>query len=1077
MKDILNEEAKKHNTLPSFLFKHKNRYIDILPKLKNELTSLKQLVKYLNITRNESKQLKLFETWYIHRSNKEKNDEFFNINLSVLNDYPWFSNELIDELEENIEVLKKELNDEIINLQRRDEIDLQKIIPSSPFSIQEVQYKIILATENIDDIYELFDKIKVNHNIPYVILGEFYKIYRDYIPSLPLMTGKEDKILLSFQETFIEIKKTHQKHFEVSMNLKSGEEGVQDLDKVFQLIEKTFVTKLIKESAKVENMNGEFLIPKSHFSTFLWSDMVLNHSKFSQLYIDESRGAHSELADSVRNHFIDSNIIFEIFSRKVEGGDKYVKYLDDKSKFPIGSQYIRIKIFNIPNEIEGNQVTVRIKKYIHLYIQEKENYLSLYKNFFGKRFFAAKFPPIQEPSKKEIVETSLQPLFITNYKTACSIRPRVIPEEEVPNWEENRVMLFPKTPDEGIPQRYYVCDFIKKTNRGDEKYFYPGVKLNNKLENKKEFPYIPCCYIEDQYKKKGSKLNQYLGKTTKTTTVQQLDLKTDKMVSDNGYGYLPSLIQELFDENYRRFGVRESPNSFFDCVERATNTNLNYKSLIKQKKEIGQQEAVDLDIDYILNNNEFMDPLFFINYAQELYNVNIYLFTRNETYPKGMLVIPNYHHAHLTYSVRRPNSIFIYFHKGTSLRDYPQCEIIRLREGDMMFSNKNDISITIAKYYNTIYQFYQNGSYLSPIRFNIIRGKLISQFIDNLGKTRMIKIEYQNKQFTLFTNPLPPLNIPNQKYEIIKLTQTEAMSFISENNASIISQSKNEIHIKIGNTMMFIPVIDLEEIESVPNVTFRIFERSDSHFNKFKREKRFAKYYTENCLYHFSKYLNEFENLEERNEINLANDFLNERTVNGTLNVNEEIYNNFDNKNLLLGNKLIVPNNLKSRIQYILAWSLRRKYDDIRNYQNSYHLYNFYEYPSDFAQFDNSIIIKGIDYTTNWVKNRTSFALSIYKEIKPFNKQYLLLREENMSENIKENMYLIQKAKSLQNAMFISRFWRDNGYIPTFMDQEENVEDFELWTSGNEVYGNNDVRILGVKSGNNILYYSVLYIK
>ena len=48
-------------------------------------------------------------------------------------------------------------------------------------------------------------------------------------------------------------------------------------------------------------------------------------------------------------------------------------------------------------------------------------------------------------------------------------------------------------------KRYYICDHTSHP--------YPGLR-DNTLENKKKFPYIPCCYTKDQ-NREGTKFNYY----------------------------------------------------------------------------------------------------------------------------------------------------------------------------------------------------------------------------------------------------------------------------------------------------------------------------------------------------------------------------------------------------------------------------------------------------------------------------------------------------------------------------------------------------------------------------------------
>lgn len=85
------------------------------------------------------------------------------------------------------------------------------------------------------------------------------------------------------------------------------------------------------------------------------------------------------------------------------------------------------------------------------------------------------------------------PLFT---RSGCTYPPRIVSKEKAEAADPSRVMLFPKDPSEG-PQHYYEC-------RDYPELSYPGLKVNRILQNRKEYPLIPCCYAEDQRAKRST---------------------------------------------------------------------------------------------------------------------------------------------------------------------------------------------------------------------------------------------------------------------------------------------------------------------------------------------------------------------------------------------------------------------------------------------------------------------------------------------------------------------------------------------------------------------------------------------
>lgn len=907
---------------------------------------------------------------------------------------------------------------------------------STNLEISQRSYLVTMHVPRVDDVFVLFDTVQVSKNIPLAILNDFFKIYRNTkIPQF-LQEREKNVLYIFYNETVIIIKHDKFETFQLIIDIKSNNTE-QEMDKILDLLQSTIIVEYSIQKISEENSTATFLIPMKYFNASIWSDLTLLDPRFD-FYIDESKYASIKKSNSVTIHL-------DIYTIQIYGhvvtGDTYIRGQSRKN-FPTNSHFIRVKILNYDGK---ESLKSKLLSYLEIYFDEVPRLITEY-----SKFMKISIPKIVQPTKLKYI---IPELFVTNYKTVCSDQPEIVDEEvgkRLMEEDPSKVILFPKTVNEGIPQEYYVCP--------NPKLPYPGLRRNEKLENREQFPFIPCCFKVDQKSKVGTGYNLYMGGNYEDTeTIQQHILKTNKAVSKGGYGYLPIVLKHLFqsanDQNeYLRFGVGYSEQSFFNALDFAIGTK-NWKNGIKNS--IGQQEGVDIDIDFILAHDEFIDPQIFIEWAKDIYETDIYLFTREGD--KVNMITPRYQKTHLTYNSIYPTTVFIYFHERRNGKI--QCELIRTID-NASFDSTSEVVRTVRQYYSTLFQFFQNGTRLEKLHLRLHKVKYIGQFIDNQGKVRIILVDYKDVEFTLFTNPLPPLNVPEIVYQIRRIPYDVATSFISDNNLTIVSQTDSEIHVKTGKVMYFIPIVEKIPDLNVNKVTFRIYEPKGSQMDDYLRLRKLAKYTIEYALHNFSKFINLYP-VPIDEELASARTFLNTQTIDREL-INIDIKNDFTNQQMYANERLIIPASIRERIMFTLAWTLRRKYNHLLNYGNKIHLSNYYESPSDFTKRKGGVIIRGENNLADWIESRP-ISLNISDRIRISDDQYLLLREEKL--------YLIHPSTTLESAIYTSSFYVLNGYISEGSEIDVNV-DFELWT-GNEVYGQSDVKVLGIDDK----YYSVLNLK
>ena len=159
---------------------------------------------------------------------------------------------------------------------------------------------------------------------------------------------------------------------------------------------------------------------------------------------------------------------------------------------------------------------------------------------------------------------------------------------------------------------WYACDPREPDDKKvTPEHLWPGLKRNTSKTNreaKEKFPYLPCCYTQDQYTKKSSALRVYLQEQMGAKVVETPKKDTgfgyvvgpQNRADPGRYGRVPfywekllamldyQKIQRTKQEFYPllRYGVPTSPDSFLWCLERAFNPKMTLKSMAEQQVRI-----------------------------------------------------------------------------------------------------------------------------------------------------------------------------------------------------------------------------------------------------------------------------------------------------------------------------------------------------------------------------------------------------------------------------------------------------------------------------------------------------------
>ena len=1028
---------------------------------------------------------------------------------------------LINELEENIKNNKIKAEKEFNIIKN---IDVESI-NSTDFELEKVTFKIQMNIDDLDlNIQTLFNLIKLNKNVPFASFKQYYKIFNESnaVQSWMDLILDDDIILKVLEDdskleyTDVVISNDNKKiYIELEVNIPNNIATTYDLSNlpnvknILNILKTAIVGKNIVYSNIVENnINGVFYFPKQKLNKYVLSDLIMNDDIFSNIMvIDESIKA-SKQKPSIFIYF-NSEILGEV---RINITEKVMEKTDQTMKgknldiFPIKQKFVRVKITKTDSIKTAIEFKKLLSKLFTIYNTKSEGIVNIYKSYIPD--FDTEV--IYEKPEEAIDLRDIAPdIFLSNYSRNCRYIPTILSEkDEIP--EDKKSIVFPN--NNISKQHTYVCNH--------KEHIFPGLR-NNPFSNKDKFPYLPCCYKKDQEKIKGSKYNHYYhGETLITKNIKQQNIiTTNKILSYKpiAFGTLPydiSTLFDLFDSSlntlYIRKGIFRSTSSFLSCILDALNllpsleydeemeaylNNTRDNLLKNHTASLCKQEMYDYSHDEIvkiINDYEaYMDPKLFIHLLEVKYNCNIFIFSRNDI--NGEMIIPRHIGAYYKIDSSKP-CIFIFEHNGSEsdYAKYPQCELITKwdtskKAGDKdsltyVFDFDSDISKGMFKVFNELKLCYSLDKEIINIDLPLIYNnkiKIISQYIDSYGKTRILNVEYKSQKFTLITSPIQPINvIEDNEINIFKNDLKISLEFASEINMSILKQIinkdlVNELYGKLGNVIVKLPVIASKIIMGVPTddseLIFPINETSISQ--QYNKNKRLARYITEYILWLYSKYIN-INDIKFMTDESIVN-FVNENII--VINNFKYDIDNFSstfsiNPILFVKNKLVLSSEeLLKRLIYVLRLEIIRNNTKIINYHTKTNIDSFYEDISDFTIYSQQVLLSRKSFE-QWIDKKQN-SLTLYNYVLD-NTPDPYFFKNNLINN---KVYLAQNTYSFAKAVDICIQWHKNNYnikISNIEDIDEYEENF--YTTLYSYVNRNDIKPYIINKNLNSKYHLLI---
>lgn len=328
-----------------------------------------------------------------------------------------------------------------------------------------------------------------------------------------------------------------------------------------------------------------------------------------------------------------------------------------------------------------------------------------------------------------LLREQLPDIFLPGYARVCQDRyqPLLINARDVESWKaksftKNGIRYSRQViPYEG---NFFVCP--------NDDYPFPGMRKNT-LPNNERYTHVPCCFPVDQVGKASSEYSKYLNpepqagviggmvavdargkpkidpsmypvESSPLTITSKVKVMSLTVLQVGQVGALPSDVEALLSEmpnkvlgiergsfGLSRIGVPQGPNSLIDAVliamqdptyigmrnryEREPYVRLIRERLADIHLSTYKQELYDLTDseirEQILGYDNFLDPALYYHGLEELFGINIYVFTSIlETAAddsSGRMEIPRHKLFHVRHQTGRPTVIlFKNYTSGTA---------------------------------------------------------------------------------------------------------------------------------------------------------------------------------------------------------------------------------------------------------------------------------------------------------------------------------------------------------------------------------------------------------------------------
>jgi len=695
---------------------------------------------FLNRESNIYKQnfLSIIELYYIFNSDKLFAIKYENFIIE-------FKKQIKDtkEKSDDLDKLYKEI---ILNKK-----DAQKI--RKEFSQERIKYinsKLILKSLNIDEI-ELFERIKLTTDVPFICINSFIKNLKSFIPPDEFFENNEPDILnvFVFNKKFSTEENSKNPNsysiLKISRNINDIEiqidSKIDDFNKNEDVLEEVIIERVVRSlninelipKIEVEIIpqyeKGEFYVAFPKLSRIVLQDIIMIDLFISKMFaVNEfittfnKRGGVS-MAYLPSNNGIKNDITTCTLSNNIVSSfnKRYVRTL----KF--GTIFANIS-FKTKNKYTLSILKECIAHLFNMYKKTGEDVEEVYKkidcNFSDDKKIIEKKEFEKTKEKTYKLKDYLPQIFVADYSANCGKTPNIIEDEEeakerLEEEGEGRIMKYPLFGE--FDSYYYACDNHKE-------HKYPGLKQTNISEY-----LLPCCFKKDQTEDESKKTPlRYIYENDKDwkEKLEEEETKefektkkikiytTTRVMKVGNVGLLGPTINKLFNyidnqNKYYRCGVNIGINSCIEAILRAT-SSIKLDKMTKSRREDelmkyrqnlesvilkggGAQNTYShslLSLQNILrDSNKFLDVRLFSSALQDLFNCYIVLLKVSKKNPNGELISPYFINNLYLITGKRDYRYTVILYETTGTRidnlQYPHYEFICKYDTEKKKSSSN----------------------------------------------------------------------------------------------------------------------------------------------------------------------------------------------------------------------------------------------------------------------------------------------------------------------------------------------------------------------------------------------------
>lgn len=738
------------------------------------------------------------------------------------------------QIQRDIESLKQLEQSQSILLQNLEHESSKPLIKSTTYSVK-------ISGVGVENAVDLFNVVKLSQDVPLAILYD----RESQIPEM-----KSEKYIKNLESELVNITEQRldhspalylrvfsdisEKHEMIHIDLETGE-MILEIEhfgsgsdpgnspseiQIFRRITEALPGYTLSDRTRI-SLSAEFKIVRfSYFEPYLL-DLILNNSIFNQyLYLKEltkpqalkpyltiyyqSFGVREDLVREklvtigLEQHHSDHRTTF-----KGDGGRDVVVFADDP--------YVQVTVNRIRSEDILSELRSVLSRLFTIYSREKSNEERY------RKYFSPITPVIKSQGKKKITRLSeaFPHIFIKDYSRLCQgVKQQPILIDDVKAWESQTFkyggntyhrQAMPYPPNN--PIMYLGC------NHPDHPF--PGVKVNTG-DNRKEFPYIPCCYKYDHMNPLDptSNYNQWRNQRGTGTSLASNSgfftasgeiLKNISPLAPYRLGMIQSSVEKLL-RGYKsqpqakdgnmilRMGVPSCTSSMICCVLEATNNEGYLKGDLDERTNFAhriredlmnrvhiscsKQELFDVTDEEIknqlMNHEVYLDPLLFYRLVEEYFNINIYIIGTDMRVSRPRFKL---FHSH---TLRNKRPTILLFRHG----DENQCDLITdyYPSGSQGIPGPAAIKLFGSKMTNLVHQLLieenevitweiENGSEIvarshlySRVDFRELFQSANSMYIDPYGKMRILHATIRDTPFSIFGIPSQPENLPVKKH-------------------------------------------------------------------------------------------------------------------------------------------------------------------------------------------------------------------------------------------------------------------------------------------------------------------------